>query len=450
MKKNLFLFVGLIVMLSSCSPRVSTAITKQYSPLEPQEDVLVFGAQDPQPQDAEFLGIVRIGSAMTSTKCDIYLVLLRAMSEARKIGGNALKLTQHIPNGNGCHQISANILRINNPQDYSFTTIPDYADYALLHLYRPIGSGAAVNYDLHLDTSVIARVNNNWRKIVRIEKEGPYSLWARTEQKVELPLNIKFGNEYYVRCAVTSGLLVGRPQLSLVDNSFGRVEFQSVTTQINYITAGDASNEITRFVFPRFRFAVSGGLSARTASLPPDINPDQRAYMRGLMTGFGYDLGFTYYWLETFGVGLKYNEFRSSNEFEGYITSQGGYPQLGTLSEKVCINFVGPSFGYRFFNREKKNCFLLDFAIGYVGYQNKGTILSENITLSGGTVGTYLGFGYDIRLSATTSLGFQIAMTGGVLNEITETIGSSRRTYKLEDGQREGLGRIDFSVGLRF
>ena len=244
--------------------------------------------------------------------------------------------------------------------------------------------------------------------------------------------------------------MVGRPRLSLVDNKFGRIEFQSITTQINHITAGDTSNEITRFVFPRFRFAISGGLSIRTASLPPDINPDQRAYMRGLMTGFGYDLGFTYFWLEMFGVGLKYNEFRSSNEFEGYITPPNGFTQFGTLSEQVRINFIGPSFSYRFFNREKKNSFLFDFAVGYVGFRNRGTILSENLTLSGGTVGAYWGIGYDIWLSATTSLGLQIAMTGGSLGEFTETIGNSRRTHKLEDGQREGLGRIDFSVGLRF
>ncbi|HPS13955.1 MAG TPA: hypothetical protein PLB87_11800, partial [Prolixibacteraceae bacterium] len=51
---------------------------------------------------------------------------------------------------------------------------------------------------------------------------------ARTEVKDEIPIEIKFGNEYYIRCGITMGAFVGHPQLELVDKPSGKAEFQSI------------------------------------------------------------------------------------------------------------------------------------------------------------------------------------------------------------------------------
>jgi hypothetical protein len=102
-------------------------------------------------------------------------------------------------------------------------------DYALMHFYR-INSvvGAAIKYNVHLGDTVICRVGNRWKQTVKVDKEGLATLWARTESKIELPVDIKFGKEYYIRCSVKMGIVAGRPKLELVDNQTGEQELQSI------------------------------------------------------------------------------------------------------------------------------------------------------------------------------------------------------------------------------
>jgi len=102
------------------------------------------------------------------------------------------------------------------------------ADYALLNVYRQSAMGVLVSYELYLGDTFLCRVSNKTKKSIRIRKEGSYVLWAKTETKEELPINLKFGNNYYIRCGVSMGVFMGRPELNLIDNSIGKTEFQSI------------------------------------------------------------------------------------------------------------------------------------------------------------------------------------------------------------------------------
>jgi len=102
-----------------------------------------------------------------------------------------------------------------------------HEDYALLHIYRRCAYGAMINFDLHIDENVICRVKNKWRETIKIDREGLVSLWAKTEAKIELPILIEFGKEYFIRCSVTMGVAVGRPKLELVDEHTGKEEFEA-------------------------------------------------------------------------------------------------------------------------------------------------------------------------------------------------------------------------------
>jgi hypothetical protein len=228
-------------MVTSCSPKISTSVSKQYNVLDYKEDVLVFGLEDDEPYYSERLGTVKIGDTGFTTNCNFETVIEKAKMEARKIGGNAIKIIKHdLPNPwtSSCHRITAAILKIDNPKDYQVTTttlsnsLLD-ADYALLHVYRTGGTGVLVNYDLHLDDEVICRVNNNWSESIEIIEEGLYTLWARTESTTEIPINIKFGHEYYIRCGISMGFFVGHPVIEIVNNKTGKLEFQSITQKRN-------------------------------------------------------------------------------------------------------------------------------------------------------------------------------------------------------------------------
>lgn len=230
---RLLLFI-LVAGLVSCSPRISTNISKSYPALDYKQEIVVLGIKDSAPQDAEQLGTVKIGDNGLGAKPGLDVVLEKAKLEARKAGGNVLKITQHRPRlaaAGSFHKITAAILKVEDPnallEAQEEPVIPD-ADYAILNVYRYNGTGALVGYDLHLGDDVICRVKNNSKTTLKIKKDGLNTLWARTESKVEVPVNLKPGKTYYLRCGIGMGIMVGRPTLELVEGQIGKLEFQAL------------------------------------------------------------------------------------------------------------------------------------------------------------------------------------------------------------------------------
>lgn len=60
---------------------------------------------------------------------------------------------------------------------------------------------------------------------VKIEEEGEYEIWAKTEAKEVLPLSVSKGGDYYVRSGVSRGFIIGHPKLELVSSEQGRSEY---------------------------------------------------------------------------------------------------------------------------------------------------------------------------------------------------------------------------------
>ena len=233
MKLLTFGMLALMGILSACAPKVNTQVGKTYSPLGEDEEIIVFGLTESFPEEAEELGTVRISDTGFTLACTYEIVIEKAKTQARKAGGNALVITEHkTPNalGSSCHRIQAKIIRIPNPQDFvqeEDNTIED-KNIALLHIYRFGGMGSLVGYNLYLGDSLICRVKNNWKETLVIKKSGRNILWAKTEAKSEVPIVIDLGREYYIRCGIAMGAMVGRPTIALVGSKTGQVEFISV------------------------------------------------------------------------------------------------------------------------------------------------------------------------------------------------------------------------------
>ena len=102
-------------------------------------------------------------------------------------------------------------------------------DCALVHIYR-VGrmAGAAIGYDVNLDGEKVYRATNKSKTTIRITTPGSHTLSAKTESAAELPLDIQLGREYYVRCGMKMGVMVGRPELEMVDASTGKAEFNNI------------------------------------------------------------------------------------------------------------------------------------------------------------------------------------------------------------------------------
>lgn len=236
MQKSFLLFVSIIVF-SACAPKIRTTLSQKYEPLDYKQEVMVIELADVSPVSAELLGTLKIGDAGMSTKCNYAQVLEKAKEEARKVGGNAVKITEHkTPDFmSSCHRISAQVLRLDNDQiallKNSDEEIDPTIDYALLYVYRNGGGGALVGYNLYQGDSILCRVTNRFKQEIRIKKTGQTELWAKTESKAAVPVDFKKGRTYYLRCSVGMGIMVGRPSLELVSKQAGSREFSMVKTK---------------------------------------------------------------------------------------------------------------------------------------------------------------------------------------------------------------------------
>lgn len=111
MKKNFLLFAISLVLLSSCSPRISTSISKSLAPLDQTQDVKIYEFLREVPSNAELLGRIDVGDSGFTTNCGYSVMLNLILQEARKIGGNTVCITNHLEPTimSSCHQMAANI-----------------------------------------------------------------------------------------------------------------------------------------------------------------------------------------------------------------------------------------------------------------------------------------------------------------------------------------------------
>jgi hypothetical protein len=234
---NLLFSITAIWLLYACGPSVKTqaSSTENLSPLDYRQEVYVYTADEVLPGTiTKDIGSIKIGDSGFSTNCNYETVIATAKEEARKNGGNVVLIEEHkTPDfWSLCHRIKAKILLVDidslSLTNTGYQSSIEGEDYALLYVYRYGGAGALINYDLHLGDSTICKVKNNSAEIVKITKRGMNSLWAKTETKVEIPITVEFGHEYYISCGVKMGVVVGRPTIQIVSPAVGQKEFNAV------------------------------------------------------------------------------------------------------------------------------------------------------------------------------------------------------------------------------
>jgi len=201
---------------------------------------------------------------------------------------------------------------------------------------------------------------------------------------------------------------------------------------------------------PNWRFAFQGGLSWRTAKTADGIPSEFDDYYKDLKSGLQFSADLAYYINESWGIGFKFSRYASSSSLDNvYMEDEDGNLHYTRLSEDIAISFLGPTLATRFLNDLNGNAFILNFSLGYMGYDNDMTLFGD-FNLSGSTVGMAFDIGYDIMLSDNVALGFQASYYGGVLTKYEISDGTSIETIELEEGEYEGLQRLDLSAGLRF
>ncbi len=121
-----------IFLFSSCSPRVNTSFTKKYPAADPEAAVTVYDLTDNIPANAEMLGYINIDDTGFSTNCDYLTVLNIAKTQARQVGGNALKIKTHrYPDASSsCHRIYAQVYKLSAVSTSQVVTPPTEIELA--------------------------------------------------------------------------------------------------------------------------------------------------------------------------------------------------------------------------------------------------------------------------------------------------------------------------------
>src|SRR4051812_11183409 len=108
-----YLLLIFVVAATSCGVTVKTTITKSYPPLSDTERVTVVPENQLAPSNTSLVGTVAVYDPGSPMICGYDYVVKKATLEARKAGGNVLKITKHVkPALNTCHNIWADILKI--------------------------------------------------------------------------------------------------------------------------------------------------------------------------------------------------------------------------------------------------------------------------------------------------------------------------------------------------
>lgn len=152
---------------------------------------------------------------------DFYSLLKSLKNEAKKCGGNIVKIKNHHhlestkPFGVR-HRIKAEIFyseEINKPKEIF---IPNKS---ALYIYRFRG-GLLVNYNLYLNDSLICKIKSNTKKIIYLSKEGKYYLKKdKSEEKTLITLHK--GKKIYIKCSS------GNPFIQIMENKKGKLEFDN-------------------------------------------------------------------------------------------------------------------------------------------------------------------------------------------------------------------------------
>lgn len=472
------LTLSFLLFLASCSLKVNSSLSKTYPATKASEPVKIYQLQEPVPQRAEVLGEIRIGDSGFTLKCDYETVMETAKEQVRQAGGNAFKITSHQRPSrlNSCHQLTAKVLYVDPEQLYSpvalqqtkeprpesgtspnkeqadngqnFPQNPLAKDYAILHIYRYGVVNPQLTYDLYLGERKLAHIDSKFKTTVRVKEEGLHILWAKTEIKTTLPIKLKAGEEYYIRCSVDKGIFVGHPQLKLMNPQQGKKDFKGLNMAQMMAQEEETIKSAYYDTNQPFYFALNGGLSWHLASVEGISDPIIREFVSDLMSGYHLGGNMLYFPEESLGVGIHANLFHSTNSLEN-VTFQDmfGNSRFGTLSEQLNILYVGPVVTTRLWNQKKEQALYINFSVGYMGYRDFMHI-EEDYLFTGETIGISTSYSYDFRISQNALLALQFKLISGTLNQLN--IEHKSNNQQLNLSEPTGLHRFEFSVGYRF
>lgn len=216
------------------------------------------------------------------------------------------------------------------------------------------------------------------------------------------------------------------------------IHAQNIVTSDKTVTAN----------FPSWRFSTQGGYTYRVGKVDKSQDAVLVDHIKKLKHGVTYGADATWFFMESLGVGLKYNALHVGNSEQVTVDYDDGTQKSGLLEEKINICFFGPIASYRVVSKNMRNAFFMNVGLGYMAYKDSAVLIDPFI-IKGSTLAYLYEIGYDLSLTDKVSLGAMLSFVSGTLTDYNTNQGGSWNKVDLESDSYESLNHINLTIGLR-
>lgn len=245
-KTSILVSLILFIPFLSCSPKIKTSLSKEFSSDQiTSEEVFIIHSEEQIPNKAELVGNLKITKNGITKDCSYQEIIALAKETAKSKNANLIFLSElkRPDQFTECYRISGQMYVSHDPivlsrlkenlDKQNPSRISEDQDYAIVHFYRPKKyAGSLVGFKVKMEDEVIGKVQNGKRFTVKIRDFGKKKFWAKTETEESIEIDIKKGEEYFVRCGLNVGIIWPRPKMKLIDNFVAIDEYIECKTKL--------------------------------------------------------------------------------------------------------------------------------------------------------------------------------------------------------------------------
>ncbi|MCG8329157.1 MAG: DUF2846 domain-containing protein [Chitinophagales bacterium] len=231
------------LFLQSCASTVnSKMLSSAYPAINKDQQVFFLQHSEEVPENSILVGNLKVGDSGFAVNCSYETAVEKASMEARNCGANIILVTEVKEPSikNTCYRMKALMYR-NMDEDVLIRTekrieeknqsrLPENADYAVIYFYRPTNSfGALVGLKIKTEGEmVICKLKDGDKFAYKTKEFGEHTFLAKTESEDVVEINVEKGKEYFVHCGIQMGIVVGQPELDVVDNYIGIEQYEKM------------------------------------------------------------------------------------------------------------------------------------------------------------------------------------------------------------------------------
>lgn len=468
MKKSVLSFAALCLatLLQAAPPGVGMVIKKSYPAYGKDMPVLVCWSEADVPHAAETLGTFQVAGQPGANCADSATVMRLLQREARKVGGNTLLITAHRVNG-GCHQMMASVLRTD--EDVLFNKYPDiytavlspfksgrqnrvmekgasstrYVSRVIKKAYPPYADNMPVLV-CHSEADVPPDIETLGTLQTNTEMDAAHCDSASVAGLLEQETRRAGGNVLLVTgCRVSRGCYQMMGTIMRTSENRMRALFPEAYAQ----TFSSPERQERQSLFSKVRFEVGAGYAYRTASTMPGLPAVTDNLVSKLKNGASIQAALDIFPSRYMGVGLMYYTYRSKSDL--WIATDN-YGNGDDLEIHDAVDFIAPTYVTRTPIGERCT-FDTRLGVGYIHYQDKITLLNQEVAIKGGSIGFHAMLGIEYKLGKALGLFLNVSTTQGWISKARMVGDGVDETIDLQDQNTiESLSQISIGAGLRF